>query len=467
MDYLKIKKKIIIPNLLFAGVLILYVLTFFNNLLTLPMSVYLTFFINFIVVVIGILKCNLPISIDKINWYFFLIFLIIIPFYQLTSGYAPRNMFLTESEIVFTNVLILIWCICYYVSYNLKSSEKRVKIQNKLTFPQEKSFYIFLIVASLICLSYVMVTTSLVDPHIRESLEQEANTFGILVFFLTRSIPAISLSIILWTKKKKISIFPDYQMNLMGIILFVITFILNNPITSSRFLSGAVYIGLLISAFNLSFFKGKRFDVLIIFSIVIVFPLMYAFKMYSLEQILSPNVTLEINNYNSVDFDAYQMIGRTIRYVERYGYHFGGQLRSVLLFFVPRDILNIKGTPSGELVATIQNVSYTNLSSPIVAEGFIDFGVLGVVAYSFIFGKIAKFIDNKTYKYKNDFKKVYYIEIVFSFILGFFVFIYRGALQPTVLRLMGFFLFLILLYFINKLTLHFKHLFFQRNHFNE
>lgn len=449
MDYLKLKKKVVIPNILLVGFLFMYVVTFFNAPVSLSSIVYITFFINFVFVVFGILKCDLPISLNKINWYFLLIFLVIIPFYQLSSGYAPRNMHLTDYEIIYTNILILLWCIGYYVSYNLKNTEKKIKSRKGLTLPKSKLFYTFLLIISVMCLVYEAATLGFANLFVRGTLEFDEDTFGIMIFFLTRSIPAMSLAIYLWTLKKKIKIFPKHQMYGMALILFIVTFILNNPLTLSRFLIGAVYLGLMISAFNISSFNGKKFDILLIFSIVIIFPIMYAFKFYTLEQILSPNYTLEINNYNSVDFDAFQMIGRTIRFVERYGHQYGAQFRSVIFFFMPRDILDIKGEPSGQLVATIQNVSYTNLSSPIVAEGFIDFGAIGVVVYAFVFGKIAKFFDYKTYAYIKDTNHIYFNEIAFSFLIGYFVYIYRGALQPTFLRLMGFFLFLILLYFVN------------------
>ncbi|SFC09904.1 hypothetical protein SAMN04488102_10335 [Alkalibacterium subtropicum] len=450
MNSLKLKRKAVIPNLLLIGALFVYVVTFLNNPSRLSFTIYITFFINFALVVFGILKSEMPISLNKINWYFFLIFLVIIPFYQLSSGYAPRNLYLTENEMLFTNILIFLWCITYYFSYNLRNTEKRLKTRQGSTLPKSKFFYIFLLVVSVTALAYAIVTTGFANLFIRGKADSADGTFGILVFFLVRSTPPLSLAIYLWTIKKKIRIFPTHQIYLMSFILFAITFILNYPVSLSRFLVGSVYLGLIISLFDITLFKGKRFDVFLIFSIVIIFPIMYAFKFYTVEQILSPSYTLEINNYNSVDFDAYQMIGRTIRFVERYGYQYGRQLRSVIFFFVPREIWDIKGDPSGELVAKIQNVSFTNLSSPIVAEGFIDFGAFGVVLYGVLFGKAAKYFDYKTYEYIKDSDHVYFTEIIFSFVIGFLVYVYRGALQPTFLRLMGFFLFLMLIYVISK-----------------
>lgn len=454
---MKINRQVIIPNLLLSGLVLIYIVSFFNNPTELSSLVYLTFLINFTVVVFGIIKCELPISLNKINWYFFLIFLIIIPFYQLTSGYAPRNMHLTEYEIVFTNLLILLWCIGYYVSYNFKMSAIPVKSGNPTPLPKSAAFYYFLLASSILCLIQAIIATGFSDLFVRGEVDLDEGTFGILIFFLTRSTPAISLSIYLWTLKKKIRVLPKYQMVAISILLFVITLILNNPLTLSRFLIGAVFLGVIVSAFNLSVFKGKRFDILLILSIVIIFPVMHLLKYYTLNEILSPAISVDINNYNSVDFDAFQMIGRTIRFTERYSFQLGNQLKSVVLFFMPRDILDVKGEPSGQLVATLQNVSYTNLSSPVVAEGYIDFGILGVLIYSYTIGKISKLIDFKTFELEKDSSGIYFYEIIFSFLTGFYVYLYRGALQPTFLRLMGFFLFLLVIYIFIKI-MDIKHL---------
>lgn len=457
MSNIKIEKKAIIPGIVLFGILLIFLISFIDNPIVLTFSLYLTFIINFIVVVFGILRSKYPISLNKINWYFILIFLVIIPFYQFTTGYAPRNLYLTNYEANYTNIMIFIWCIFFYISYNTTTFKaQKNKVKKTLEIPDSKFFYFSLLIFSVGCFLIAIYLIGFPNFFIRENAGYREDAFSIMIDFLIRSVPVLSLSIYLWALKKKVNIYPKLVMYLFSIILFFITFILNYPASLSRFLIGAVYLGLIISTFKFSFFKGKRFDIILIISILVIFPIMYLLKFYTVQEILMSKASINLNNFNSVDFDAFQMIGRTIRFVGEYGLQYGNQLKSVLFFFVPRAIVDLKGIPSGELVASIQNISFTNLSSPIVAEAYIDFGLIGVIIYAFVFGKIARYIDFKTYSLDKVDNKTFFIEIFFSFLIGFFVYIYRGALQPTFLRLMGFLLFLFILYFVYSLKRKFQ-----------
>lgn len=456
MNGLEFKKKHIVMNFLLFGAVVLYVLFIVTNPIGLSKSIYLTFFANLLIVMVGILSSRSPISLNKIALYFILIFLVIVPFYQLTSGYAPREMDLTHAEILYTNLLIFLWCLFYLMSYNVDIGSKKSMTTEPLNIPNSKWFYSFLVGCSVISLILAIGLIGFSNLFIRGEAYLDKGTFSIMIDLLIRSIPVISLSVFLWTKKKKIDLFSPVIMNSLIVLLGVIVFILNYPVSLSRYMTGAVYLGIIVSGFEFSLFKGKRFDVLILVTIIVIFPIMYLFKFYTLEQILTTTNLTNINNYNSLDFDAFQMIGRTIRYTESVGLQLGGQLRSVVLFFMPRAIIDLKGIPSGELVASFQKVSFINLSSPMVAEGYIDFGVIGVMMYAVVFGKIAKYFDRTVYKTDKIKNHVYFNEIAFPFLLGFSVYLYRGALQPSFLRLMGFFLFLIILFVVCKVASKFQ-----------
>lgn len=55
------------------------------------------------------------------------------------------------------------------------------------------------------------------------------------------------------------------------------------------------------------------------------------------------------------------------------------------------------------------------------------------------------------YNSKIENTNINYVDIIFPFSLGFVVFLFRGALQPVVVRIMGFFLPLILIFIFNNL----------------
>ncbi|MFC0603408.1 hypothetical protein [Winogradskyella pulchriflava] len=87
--------------------------------------------------------------------------------------------------------------------------------------------------------------------------------------------------------------------------------------------------------------------------------------------------------FSSLHYDAYANIMATVDYVSANGFSYGYQLLSTLLFFVPRSLWGAKPTSSGELIGNYlideYNFGYSNLSNPLVSEGYVDFGFFGLI----------------------------------------------------------------------------------------
>jgi hypothetical protein len=75
-----------------------------------------------------------------------------------------------------------------------------------------------------------------------------------------------------------------------------------------------------------------------------------------------------------------------VEIVKVHGVQWGHQLLGSLLFFVPSSVWSSKPLATGIFLADylIANYSmwFTNLSAPLVAEGYLDFGPLGVIVYA-------------------------------------------------------------------------------------
>ena len=80
--------------------------------------------------------------------------------------------------------------------------------------------------------------------------------------------------------------------------------------------------------------------------------------------------------FNNVDFDAYSLFARTIEYVQQASITFGKQLLGTIFFIIPRALWQGKPEHSGVIVSAAQGQEFTNLSCPIMAEGYINFGFL-------------------------------------------------------------------------------------------
>jgi hypothetical protein len=83
--------------------------------------------------------------------------------------------------------------------------------------------------------------------------------------------------------------------------------------------------------------------------------------------------------FASIDFDGFQQVINSVAYVRDTGHSDGHYVLSALLFFVPRSLWASKATPASIDVATHRGYAFTNLSLPLDAELFIDFGAVVMI----------------------------------------------------------------------------------------
>ena len=143
------------------------------------------------------------------------------------------------------------------------------------------------------------------------------------------------------------------------------------------------------------------------------------------------------NNFATADYDAYTMLVYTIRYTREYGITWGRQLLGVLLFFVPRSMWNEKPGGSGATIIEQMAPSYINpnVSCPIIGEGVMNFGFVGVVIFAIALSKVISSLDDaywNTWRYSDCFEKLMYPVMVL-----FALFLFRGDLMSSFAYLFG------------------------------
>lgn len=378
-------------------------------------------------------------SINKVFWYFNFIFFFMAPLVQYLSNYVPMNYYIEERLYLKANCIILVWI--YIYSFFSKITINK-KLSNNITFNKnkiilnKKTLNILLLINIFIFI--IMVTNiGIVNLFIREKnyLPNLSGYLNLIIDNGMRVIPVFSTIYSYYYTKY-------YNRDRSYIIIFIaIMFILNFPTSNTRYFVGVIYIGIIITIFK-KYMKNRRFDIFFIILLFLVFPIFQIFKWYTFSDLLDGNININLdyifNAFNNMDFDAYTMFQRIIAYTELEGYTFGNQILSTLLFLIPRNMWVNKPLPTGEFVAINQNSSFTNLSSPLISEAYIDFGILGIVIYAIILAKLINKLD-KLY-FNNNNKGLRYIEYIYPFALGFCIFIMRGALQPVVVFMFAFFL---------------------------
>ena len=443
---MKVAKKRIISDSIILLVLILIMVLYLCNINAVDKKKCTIILANLAIIVISIIeivKDDKKFSINKCFWYFNLFFFGITPIFQYISGYFPWSYYLSDNIFEISNIMLLIWIVIYKITYRYTKCSKS-KSKNRKVHISKETLNICLILSIISVIVLILLVGGVNNLFLRatNNIDLGDNLVNSIITKLVRSIPAYTVVFYVLAVKKNIVKASKIKI----VLLIILTVLVNFPVSVTRYWMGTIFIGIIL-VMSKERMKYRWFDYLMIFIFAIAFPFSYVFKWIDITNITNITANFDISNvYNSVDFDAYSLLGRIIDYTNKEGAMLGKQLSSSAFFFIPRAIWNAKPIPTGVMVPMKQGADYINLSSPLVAEAYVDFGIIGIIIYSFIIARLIKYLDFKYWSI-ND-KNVYYLDIIYPFLIGFSIFLFRGSLQPVVTHMFAFFLFLIIVYIV-------------------
>jgi hypothetical protein len=217
------------------------------------------------------------------------------------------------------------------------------------------------------------------------------------------------------------------------ILLLVLNLIVSNPISSARFWTGTVILSTIFIIVNWKSYTNFLLINFFILGFIVLFPYTDAYRRSTDNTInveLQEDVILS-NLTGNGDYDAYQMILNTVKYAQSSDITYGRQLMGAALFWVPRQYWEDKPVGSGQYVAEGLRYRYTNLSCPLWAEAYINFGMIGVILTFLVYGivkeKLQSIYDNirhQTEKVKN----INYLTVIVPFLAAYQFFALRGSL---------------------------------------
>ena len=210
-----------------------------------------------------------------------------------------------------------------------------------------------------------------------------------------------------------------------------------------RYFLFAVYI--ILGMIILEQFKHRSIVMVgFLLGFVCVFPAFNFFKYHNITEI--SQFVLGGLNFNFYDYDANQVFMLAIKYCDMRGYVYGMNILTGIFCFIPRTIWTAKLYPSGQIVSSVFNASFTYLSCPIYSEFYLAFGFLGIIVFTLIISYLVKLYDKKV-----ELNKVT-SNIINVIVIGMSIYIMRGAFLPTMSYLFGMFLAVAIVYFSNLLS---------------
>ncbi|MDG1315031.1 MAG: hypothetical protein P8P29_05860, partial [Flavobacteriaceae bacterium] len=309
----------------------------------------------------------------------------------------PNDFAYSDSSVVIANILILIFNLVFILSY-LFFKENKLDSNEEQSFEPNFKYNTPLVILALlvICFFITLLNYEYLLNDISNSVYviKDESTSSLLLkkkflFFIPLAGIVIALKY-LQTRNK-------INRNTVFILFFLITFLIllvffKNTFTEKRNTLGPIYISLIYLFFPKLLNSNAKFFLFMFLAMVVVFPLSSTLTHIdaSLEQIFAePKLIYDSflrfgsisGAFESLHYDAFANIMATVEYVKLYGLSWGFQLLGVCLFFIPRSLWTTKPLSTGELIGnylfdtTPRN--FTNLSNPVVSEGFINFGLIG------------------------------------------------------------------------------------------
>jgi len=436
---------LIIPITLFFGVLTV------KQVLNCSWLVSITF-IPILIISIFISISDIskrPFSLNLIHILFIFTFLGLAPFVQYLTNSLSFGSFdvITDKDILFANILIIVWIMFYFVGYYTKSLHfLRGNLFHKfLNHPVSYKNLKLAFFISIIALLYLYKLGTFLKwtRASYESIIFSYNTSkALIIAIFVRGIPLVTLGGYLLMldrikRKKQIGA-------LIITVLILLNIFLNNPLAAPRYWTSTIFMGFIVILLGKKIKTGAFLTFCLIIALLIVIPLLDVgrYNLSNIDAVRAIKFTNPTNFLKSANFDAYANIIHTMHYMQENGETWGRQLLGSIFFFIPRTIWLNKPVGSGHIVAKYFNFPNFNISSPLQAEALINFGVIGIPIFAMIFGRILRSGDDC---YKNRIKQLRinpnslaFIDVIYPFWLGFVFFISRGDLMSSFAYMVGF-----------------------------
>ena len=335
------------------------------------------------------------------------LFFLLAPIIQIGSFTETNNRFATRMIYdvglsLKTNGLIILFNLIFFSSYVFFKKKYKNKIDKIIAPKNEKNLPLTILTLFVISIAVLYFSMDfMMDELSRPNwLKSTYSVFELLVQKKVLFMIPLAIIVLCYQFYKNQSKINNNTLIIFFILLgsFLLLLWFKNPLTEKRNALGPIYIALIFLFYPKVLNSNVKITSFLFFAMILLFPLFQIFTHidYSFEAIINnPSLlTKEFTDskfattFNTLNYDAFSNISATIEYVSINGFSYGFQLLSGLLFFVPRAIWSSKPTSTGELVGDFiidkYDFNFNNLSNPLVSEGYINFGIFGVILLSLV-----------------------------------------------------------------------------------
>lgn len=366
------------------------------------------------------------------------------PLAQLATGRSTALAIqVGDRELTMASLLTLLGCVCFDVAYHLKlrrrgGASPQLRFRTLRSMDVLRIFSVAAVVAALVYIIQVggLSVFFLSRQETSQALDEISPDSGQALRAIISAagsvgcLTALIFYLHVWRTRDVALAAVD---GLLLAALAVMNIVINNPVSNSRYWTLAVVFGLL-----LPLIRGRKglFNAAVaggVIASIVIFPLSDITRRAAGTgaPLSSESVWITIA---TKDYDQFTMLANTLAYTADHGLSWGMQALGPVLFWVPRVIWPDKPLDTGVEVGQWMNSINVNLSAPLWAEAWINFGLPGLILVFAALGLLARRLDSGFRAEILSKGSVGYLGI--SIFAGYLFILLRGSLLQSMGRLM-------------------------------
>lgn len=366
------------------------------------------------------------VNLITVYFIFSLVFLSILPWMHYTSGHViwratqiPDYIYISVNLIIFAaNFIVFFFYLIGFENKSLKGSEVvrgdgAVGLLVILLFMSTLGFASTFFINNFSILQ--LLFRGLLDEQ--RAVVIESSSLELLFGMISRLTPVFCF----YLASTSVAGF-----RVLKIILFLLMLLSVFPTGVPRYMAAFSYIPLILLYFPFMR-NGFVFVLMLVVAIVFLFPFLDQFRNFS--GIYDLRFVPGLEFFNEAHFDAYENFTSAFEasFVTN-----GFQLLGAVFFFVPRSIWLQKPVGSGYEMAERLGFQFNNISMPYLGEGYVNFGLPGVLVFSMLIGYLMAKIDSQ-FKYERVSVKAFpnYSVVIYYFAIGALFFVLRGDMLSS------------------------------------
>lgn len=380
---------------------------------------------------------------QSLFWLFVYVSLGVAPLAQLVTGMSSAlAKSVTAETLDWTSVIVLLGCTTYDLACITYRNDKLTsEVYRSSTEPETVRLRKVSLLSLAMSAIYVTETglptffANRQDFNDASSAAFDADSGqalrGLISSLGSAPILVCLVSYILILKRSKTSLANIDR--LIALTLFIANIVVNNPISNSRYWTLSVLVGIGLALVGTS---PRIFGVLLLLGTlasIVIFPVSDINRTD-----VGTNTTVGATNVWEVisikDYDQFTMLANTVSYVSQIGLSGGQQMLGVALFWVPRSAWPGKPLDTGVAIGQWMQQTNVNLSSPLWAEFYVNFGYVGVVLGFLLVGRASAQADAR-YWASHVTGREPSLTAFFAVLAGYEFILLRGSLLQAMGRL--------------------------------